>query len=609
MPIKDMLERLIDYIAFFFLFDGIITGVFTLLNILFTGFSNIFGQYTNLFGYYPSSIYILILNIVVAISSILVGIGLMSKSHIARIGAIVLSIFYLIDIPFGTVTGSIIITIMIIPYSNSIFGHKFIEKNIPYRVIGVLIVFISFFTFAYLSGYAEDITTTMSIEMFGYPQSNINPMEKIKLDNLMGEKDVIIELTAPVGTYAIQQQNEVYPMIESYGGRIISSYHLAFNGFRVKIDGQKLVDIAKNPYVKSIYENGVVKLYGADDNPDFIYCLNRCNDLLNTEWLWSNGYTGKGVVVAVIDSGINEDMEWLQRNGSSVVIASYELYGDWVHWHGTTVGCCIASQHPTYKGVAPDSNLIDVEVFTLNDNGEPVAYDSDILWGYEKVAEFKEQHPEYYVIASCSFGVPSDVVGDTWSNPVPISKGANNLALKYDIPVIASAGNEGHLGFHISTPASAQYVLGVGAVDKNLHYAYFSSPGPTLDGHRKPDVSNVGVDVMTFDDDGKLVMVSGTSFSCPLTSGILADIVSKNKDKGYTVTDYYNALRYGAKDIGDVGFDYKTGYGFVDGVKSSQIVGKITPRKVFSTISFMSIFVGVGIVFYPEWGGKRKWLK
>ena len=136
MPIKDILERLIDYIAFFFLFDGIITGVFTLLNILFTGFSNIFGQYTNLFGYYPSSTYILILNIVVAISSILVGIGLMSRSHIARIGAIVLSIFYLIDIPFGTVTGSIITGN---PINSYIIGGELLKQNVSFFAVTIFI--------------------------------------------------------------------------------------------------------------------------------------------------------------------------------------------------------------------------------------------------------------------------------------------------------------------------------------------------------------------------------------------------------------------------------------------------------------------------------------
>ena len=56
----------------------------------------------------------------------------------------------------------------------------------PYRVIGVIIVFISFFTFAYLSGYAENIQTTLSIEMFGYPECNIDTMDKIKpKDNII----------------------------------------------------------------------------------------------------------------------------------------------------------------------------------------------------------------------------------------------------------------------------------------------------------------------------------------------------------------------------------------------------------------------------------------
>jgi len=601
MDTKELFEKITNFIALFYLVDGIVMSVILALYII----GEIFYEptLTSLFGYYPSNTYVLILNAIIAVSSILVGFGLLARLHLSRIGAILLAVPKLLDIPIGTIIGITIIVLMVSPYANKIFG-EFSKKKLPYRVIGIIIAVLGFFSFAYLSGYAQSTYETLSIEMFGYPECNIDPMQKIKLNNLYGEKDFIVELTAPVGTYALEQQNMVIQDVISLGGFVENQYYYTFNGLHVKIDGSKLRELASHPYVRAIYPNNKVKLYMGDINN--VHCLDDCNRLLNTDWLWSHGYTGKGVVVAIIDSGINEDMQWLQRNGSSVVIASYEKYGDYIISpkydvnHGTLVASCIASQHPEYKGVAPDVYLIDVEVFFVDSDGDTVAYDSDILWGYEKVAQFKQEHPEYFVIASCSFGVPAELIGDTWSNPAPTSAGANNLAVRYGIPVVASAGNEAHLGYHISSPASAQYVLGVGAVDKDLVPAYFSSEGPTPDGHKKPDVTNVGVNVATFDYDGSLKFVSGTSFSCPSTSGILADLATKHKD--LQPTDFYRALKESANDIPPAGFDYKTGYGFVDGVEASQIIGKITPTKVYTAIAFASIFIGVGIVFYPEWG-------
>jgi len=612
MNIKNLYEKIINIIAFFF----IITGILSIIAISVFIIGTIFYEplFTAFIGFYPNTIYVLILNSIIAIFSIIVGIGLLSRMHYARIGAILLSIPKILTFPVGTIIGITIIILLVLPYANKIFG-KFLTKNIPYRAIGFIITIIGFISFSYFTGYAQNTYQTLSIELFGFPQYNINPMEKIKLDDLYGEKDIIVELTAPVGKYAIQQQDIVIQQINSLGGFVEDRYYYVFNGLHVKIDGNKLKELASNPYIKAIYPNTKINLYFGEITD--VYCLDDCNNLLNTEWLWNNGFTGKGVVVAVIDSGINEDMEWLQRNGSSVVIASYEKYCDYLISpdynyinHGTLVASCIASQHPTYKGVSPDVYLIDVEVFTVDENGNTVSYEADILWGYDKVAEFKQENPEYFVITSCSFGYPAELLGDTWSNPTPMSAGANNLALFYNIPVVASAGNDAPM-WRISSPASAQYVLGVGAVDKYFSPASFSSEGPTPDGHKKPDVSNVGVSVATFDYDGSLKYVSGTSFSCPLTSGIIANLATKYND--LKSIDFYYAIKKSADDLYINGFDYKTGYGFVDGVEASQILDGITPAGFWELVSLISIFIGIGIVFYPEWSNfgiekyERRW--
>jgi len=410
MQYKSTYERIVDTIAFFYLFDGIIIGVinlFYLLNVTLVST----GLLSSLIGYYPSNNLMIFLNFIIALSSIAVGMGLMAYEHWARIGAILLAIPKLIDFPVGTLFGIVIIALMIIPHANKVFG-EFSKRKLPFRLIGIIVVLISFFGFAYLSGYTQSFYDRVYYSTMGFPECNINPMEKIKFTNIYGkDRDVIIELTAPL-KYAVQQQNIVYQEITTLGGNVLDSYSKVFNGLHIKIDGDKLQELASSPHIKAIYENNLVKLHGEDlDSIEDLYCLNDCNNLLNTEWLWSHGYDGKGVAVAIIDTGINSDMEWLHRDGKSVVVAEYELYGDYIHWHGTGVACCIASQHETYKGVAPMADIIDVEVFHYDaDSNSYGAWDSDILWGYEKVVEWKQAHSNYFVIASCSFGIPAELV-------------------------------------------------------------------------------------------------------------------------------------------------------------------------------------------------------
>ncbi len=601
-------EKIVRYIGFFYIVDGLVIGVMTLLQTL-----DIPAYFSmpSLFGYFPANNYVVAFNIILCVGSLLVGFGLLSKFHLARIGAILLAVPKLLDMPLGTIFGAFIILCMVLPYTNKVLG-KFSKKKSPYRVVGVVITVGAFFLWAFLAGYGGGAMQTLDHEINGLPQSNIDPMQKIHLESIHGDnKDLIVEFTAPTGQYAVQQQNIAVQDIQTMGGNVLERYDNVYNGFHIRIDGDKLDDLASKGYVKSVWPNPMVKLFNTNARKiQDVHGLKESNNLMNTEWLWSNGYKGEGVTVAIMDTGINEDMQYLQRNGTSIVVDSYEKYWDYNedYPHGTMVSCCVAGQHESHHGVATQADLIDVEIFTeIWDEEEQEyksgAYPSDIIWGYEKVADWKDANGGF-VIASCSFGIPAAQIGDTWSDPSPISRSANNLATKHNIPVVAAAGNSNQYGYKIASPATAQYVLGVGAVDKDKDYAPFSNQGPTPEGHRKPDVCNVGVNVYTFDHNGQIYVVSGTSIACPLTSGIMADIASKKPD--YSSVEFYDAFRNSADDVESAGFDYKTGYGFVDGKEASKIIGQITPKKVFTMASFISMFAGVGVVFYPEWGGGIK---
>jgi subtilisin family serine protease len=116
----------------------------------------------------------------------------------------------------------------------------------------------------------------------------------------------------------------------------------------------------------------------------------------------------------------------------------------------------------------------------------------------------------------------SHTYSDMTGNLAFASQGAN-IAFEKGIVVVASAGNEGlETEPHIGIPAEAKNVIAVGAVQANEALASFSSIGPSFDGRVKPDVMAQGQTVVISDQAGNLVTANGTSFSCPITSGMIA---------------------------------------------------------------------------------------
>jgi subtilisin family serine protease len=156
----------------------------------------------------------------------------------------------------------------------------------------------------------------------------------------------------------------------------------------------------------------------------------------------------------------------------------------------------------------------------------------------------------------------SDMTGDK----AFASKGAN-IAFSKGIIVVASAGNSGASPTepHIRVPAEATHVFAVGAVQSNQNYATFSSIGPSFDNRVKPDIMAQGQGVILSNVNGQIVTGNGTSFSCPIISGMIAsfwqavptlsnqqvlDFIKQSADKysnpnnqyGYGIPDFQKAL-------------------------------------------------------------------
>lgn len=569
-----------------------------------------------LFGSIPVLTSALLLDVFVGVGLIFSGAGLVMDSHYGRIGALVFSVFLFFDYPVGTAIGVFTFILMLLPPLSKEYGKLIKRKeNVSFRAIGVAVVVVGVVSLAYFSGFAHEIQTDFQ----SIPTTSISPQSKIDISsNVMEEKrgeemDTLLFLTAPTGELSIRQQRYVVQDVTTLGGEVTGQLSYASNVIRADLTPSEIENISTNRHVRRIAENRVVvplpavssssnsSNYSFSGFSDYsVHCLDDTYGILDAREAWSDGNDGDGVVVAVMDTGVNPNVSALTReNGESVVVDEYEIYDDWVHFHGTSVACCIASQNSSYPGISPNAGILDVEVF--QDTG---AATYDILWGFEKIVEYKRNH-DIFVISSNSWGVPaSSIGGGGWSNPSSISLAANNLATRWGIPVVAAMGNyNSDTGLEINVPATAEHVLSVGATDKSGDWADFSCTGPTPDGHRKPDVVAPGQSINSFGPDGELMNLDGTSFSTPFVAGSLACIAEATSYQ-YSPSEYYASIRQSADDIGKPGFDIKTGYGMIDITEASEIAGTLISGDSWQNISIAFLFVGVGIVFYPEWGKK-----
>ncbi|MEW1720971.1 S8 family peptidase [Streptomyces sp. NPDC093109] len=242
---------------------------------------------------------------------------------------------------------------------------------------------------------------------------------------------------------------------------------------------------------------------------------------------WGAGYDGKGVKVAVLDTGVDQTHPDLK--GVSVLRKDFSGSGNTVDHvgHGTHVASTIAGSGAKsggkYKGVAPGAKILDAKV--LDDDG--FGDDSGIIAGMQWAADQGAR------IANLSLG------GEDTSETDPLETAVDKISAEKNILFVIAAGNEGPDAETIGSPGSAASALTVGAVDSKDKIAYFSSVGPTADGSLKPDITAPGVDIVaakaakgvdgTPAADG-YVSMSGTSMATPHVAGAAAILAQQHPD-------------------------------------------------------------------------------
>lgn len=235
--------------------------------------------------------------------------------------------------------------------------------------------------------------------------------------------------------------------------------------------------------------------------------------LIKSDQANAKGYKGKGVVVAVTDTGIDLDHpafaqgQVLTEKCKSFVPG--ETTAEDGNGHGTHCAGTIGGQS---VGVAPDVQLIGVKVLSASGSGS-----------WRSVAEGVQYAAQNAQVVSMSLGGPSSAEGN-------IVEVAVKNAIEAGVTFSIAAGNSGPSSKTIGSPGAVTEAITLGAVDSSNNLASFSSRGQSVYGKDKPDVSAPGVAVYSAWKNGGWATISGTSMATPHNAGAIALLKGANKN-------------------------------------------------------------------------------
>ncbi|MEZ5963920.1 MAG: S8 family serine peptidase [Planctomycetota bacterium] len=330
--------------------------------------------------------------------------------------------------------------------------------------------------------------------------------------------------------------------VRGLGGDVVGQYWIINGACVDRIAADKVEALRRLPNVKDVQPNRVYTVV----NNTARNATHHEADQANLRQTTGGAFvTGTGVAVAVLDTGADRLFQTTGRpnpayyiggnqsntqggglNGSRLLgaygVAALGNVTEDGHSHGTHVSGSVASDYPTYRGMAPGAHLVSIKVASDGGAGNT----NTIVQGWQLAAS-RAVADNILVANNSMSGSPS--LTD------PIQMALDSAAYNSDILCCVAAGNN---GANTTASQNAWNGLAVGALNKNsLTVASFSCTGPLASfGRTYPDISAVGVSVVsTLIDSTGGASFSGTSMASPMVAGGAACV--RQVDPAMTATE------------------------------------------------------------------------
>ena len=250
---------------------------------------------------------------------------------------------------------------------------------------------------------------------------------------------------------------------------------------------------------------------------------------LNIIPVHKKGITGKNVKIAIIDSFVSS----ITNKLTIVKTVSFSKNKNDNNHHGYNVASIIGSKE---FGIAPDSDIYSLEVG--NTTGEETIKNviDAIDWCIKNKID----------IINLSMGFMTSY------EPL---KNKCYEAYSKNITIVCASGNNGKVGGAIGYPASYSSCFSISNVDENGVLAETSSYGNSI------DFTSYGESIFAYDKNGNKISVSGTSFACPVATGIIA--LLKQQNKSLKPREIYELLKENSIKLDNFDKSEKFGYGLI----------------------------------------------